>query len=139
LDEFLIRSTDGSGGLMFYDRSPVDRTKSMESFSLRVTDHNLSAAGQVYADYVPRNPALLFADMAEHWSGWRDELVWKSLEGELAMRCSHDGLGHIAIRIELLSGPRPDDWRIAATVMTEAGQLERIAQQAVVFFGEPYL
>ena len=136
MDEFLIPSTDGSGGLLFYDRSPVDRAKSMEGFSVRVTDHNLSATGQVYAGYVPRNPALLFADMARQWSGWPGEVVWESLEGELALRCSHDGLGHISIRVELSSGPWSDDWRVTATIMAEAGQLDRIAQRAAAFFGQ---
>ena len=136
MDEFLIPNTAGSGGLLFYDRSPVDRAKSMEGFSVRVTDHNLSAAGQVYAGYAPRNPALLFADMAQQWSGWSGELDWKSLEGELALLCRHDGLGHISIRIELRPGPWSDDWRVTATTMTEAGQLERIARQAAAFFGK---
>jgi hypothetical protein len=29
----------------------------------------------------------------------------------------------------------PDDWRVVATVMAEAGQLEDIARRAAVFFG----
>jgi hypothetical protein len=85
---------------------------------------------------VPRDPARLFAEMARPGSGWHGELVWESLEGELALRCSHDHLGHISIRIELRSGPMPDDWRVAATVMAEAGQLERIARDAAAFFGQ---
>jgi hypothetical protein len=136
LDEFLIPSADGLGGMLFYDRLPVDRAKSMEEFWVRVTDHNLTAAGQVYAGYAPRNPALLFADMAGQWSGWAGELVWESLEGELALRCTHDRLGHISIRVQLRSGPMPYDWRVAATIMAEAGQLENIARSAVVFFGQ---
>jgi hypothetical protein len=136
LEEFLIPNTNGSGGLLFYGRAPVDRAKSMEGFSVRVTDHNLSAAAQVYAGYVPRNPAVLFADMAKKWSGWPGELIWESLEGELALRCSHDGLGHVSIRVELRSGPWTDDWAITATIMTEAGQLERLAQRSAAFFGK---
>jgi hypothetical protein len=30
----------------------------------------------------------------------------------------------------------PDDWRVQATVMTEAGQLELFAHQAARFFGK---
>jgi hypothetical protein len=76
LDEFLIQSAAGSGGLLFYDRSPVDRALPINGFWVRVTDHNLSAAGQVYAGYAPSHPAPLFADMARQWSRWRGELVW---------------------------------------------------------------
>jgi hypothetical protein len=136
LDEFLIPCASGGGGLLFYARYPGDPAESLEWFLVRVTDEDLSAAAHVYAGYAPRNPADLFADMTQQWTGWPGELVWDSLEGELALRCRHDGLGHIAIRVELCSGPMPDDWRVAATVMTEAGQLDTIARRATVFFGQ---
>jgi hypothetical protein len=135
LDEFSIPSAAGSGELLFYDRSPADRAQPIEGFWVRVTDQHLSAAGQVYAGYAPSHPAPMFADMARQWSGWRGELAWRSLEGELALRCSHDRLGHIAIRIELRFGHMPDDWRVEATVMAEGGQLEEIARRAARFFG----
>ncbi len=135
MDEFLIPSTDGIGGLLFYDRSPPDPTQPIDSFWVRVSDHNLSAAGQVYAGYAPSHPARLFADMAARWSGWPDVLAWASLEGEVALGCSHDRLGHIAIRVVLRSGPMDNDWRVEATVMAEAGQLEAIARRAASFFG----
>jgi hypothetical protein len=135
VDEFLIPSADGIGGLLFYDRSPPDPTNPIGSFCVRVSDHDLSATGQVYAGYAPSHPGRLFADMAARWSGWPDVLTWDSLEGELALRCSHDRLGHIAIRVELRSGPPHNDWRVDATVMAEAGQLEAIARRAASFFG----
>lgn len=135
MDEFLIPSAAGDGGLLFFQRSPVDPTKSIDHFWVRVTDHNLSAAAQVYAGYAPSHPAPLFADMARQWAGWSGELVWESLEGELAIRCSRDRVGHIFIRVELRSGPMPDDWRVVVTVLAEAGQLESIARHAELFFG----
>jgi hypothetical protein len=135
MDEFLIPSVAGSGGLLFFDRSPTDRTMSIDGFSVRVTDHNLSATGQVYAYEGYSNPAQFFGSMAHQWTGWPGELAWESLEGELVLRCTHDGLGHISIRIDFRSGSYTDSWRVIATVMTEAGQLERIARQAAAFFG----
>jgi Family of unknown function (DUF6228) len=135
VDEFLIPSTAGSGGLLFYNRSPSDPTKPISGFWVRVTDHNLSGAVHVYAGYMPSHPAGLFADMARHWSGWKGELAWGSLEDELNLRCSHDRLGHIAIRVLLQAGGMPNDWRLEASVMTEAGQLQAIAHQAKRFFG----
>lgn len=135
MDEFLIPSAAGSGGLLFYDRSPVDRSKPIDRFWVRVTDHNLSAAGQIYAGYAPSHPATLFGDVAQHWSGWRGELAWESLEHELSLRCSCDRMGHITILVEIRSGPMPKDWRVEATVMAEAGQLKDIARRAITFFG----
>ena len=135
MEEFLVRSAVGGGGLLFYQRSPADPAEPIDGFWVRVTDHKLSACAEVCAGYAPAHPAELFADMARQWSGWRGQLVWESLEGELALRCRHDRRGHIAIRVELQSGLMPDDWRVAATVAAEAGQLENLAHRAALFFG----
>ena len=137
MDEFLIPSASGDGGLLFFQRSPPDPKEPMDRFWVRVTDHNLSAEGQVYAGYAPSHPGPLFADMARQWSGWSGELVWESLEGELAIRCSRDRVGHIFIRVELRSGPYTEDWRVIVTVLAEAGQLESISRRAEMFFGCP--
>ena len=137
MDEFIIPSAAGCGGLLFYDRAPSDLVEPIGSFRVRVMDHNLSAVGQVYAGYAPAHPVPLFTEMARHWSGWSGELSWESLEGELALRCNHDRLGHISIRVELRSGPMEVDWRVTAVIMAEAGQLEDIALRAAQFFGQP--
>ena len=138
LDEFLIPNAAGSGGLLFYHRTPYDPDQAVERFWVRITDHNLSADAQVWAGYTAGYPLRLFTDMGRLWSGWLDELTWESLEGELAVRCSHDRRGHISIRVELRSGCMPDDWQVSATVMAEAGQLEDIARRAASFFGREW-
>ena len=135
MDEFLIPSAAGDGGLLFFQRAPPDPSMPIDGFWVRVTDHNLSAEAQVYAGYAPSHPGPLFADMARQWAGWSGELVWQSLEGELTIRCSRDRVGHIFIRVELRSGQMPEDWRVVATVSAEAGQLEGIARRAELFFG----
>jgi hypothetical protein len=137
LDEFLIPGAVGSDGLLFYERSPADRAAPIDGFWVRVMGHNLSAACPVYAGYSNSHPSPLFADMARRWSGWPGELAWESLEGEFTLRCRHDRLGHIAIRAELRSGHMPDDWRVVATVMAEAGQLADLARRAALFFVQP--
>ena len=133
--KFLIPSAARGGALVFYDRRPVDHALPIESFWVKVTDLNLSAACQVYAGYAA-NPTDVFAEMAEKWSGWSNELTWRSLEGELAFRCTHDRFGHISIQTELRPEPMPDNWRAIATITIDAGQLETIARDAVLFFGQ---
>ncbi len=133
MDEFLIRSAAGSGGLLFYNRSPREPEKPISGFWVRVTDLHLSGALNVYAGYMPSHPAGLFADMARHWTGWKGEMGWSSLEDELNLRCSHDRLGHIVIRV-LLHSEYPS-WQLEASVTTEAGQLQALASQAKRFFG----
>ena len=135
MDEFLIPSAAGSGGLLFFQRSPSDPAKPIDGFWVRVTDQNLSAAVPVYAGYAPSHPVPLFAQMAGQWAGWSGELVWQSLEGELTIGCSRDRVGHVFIRVELRSGQMPEDWRVVATVLAEAGQLVSIARRAEQFFG----
>jgi len=113
LQELRLPSTGVSGGLVFHDRSPSDRPRPIDWFHVHVTDHDLSAAGKVHAGYDSSHPASLFANMARQWAGWAGELAWQSTHGELAIRCSADRLGHIAIRVELSSGGMPDDWQVA--------------------------
>lgn len=137
MDELLIPSVDGRGALLFYDRTPADPANEIGDFWVRVTDHGLSATAKVYAGYMPSHPAPLFAEMASKWKGWQNELVWESLEHDMTLRCRHDGLGHIAIRTELRSGHMCEDWKVTATVIIEAGQLERITKRAAMFFGSP--
>ena len=135
MDEFLIPSATRTGCLAFYDRTPFNRDHPINSFWVRVTDAHLSAELEVAADYVPTHPGALFADMQQQWSGWSDDLIWQSVSGELKLLCRHDGLGHISIQVKLRAGYMDDDWRVTATVIADAGQLESIARRAAVFFG----
>ncbi|MBA4031417.1 MAG: hypothetical protein C0478_11095 [Planctomyces sp.] len=138
MDEFSILSVNGSGGLFFHDRSPFDTHEPIYCFGVRVTGHNLSAHATVHCGCIPsHHPAPFFAELAMRWADWEGELVWSSIEGELTLRCSRDSLGHISIRTELASGPMPDDWKVEATIVVEAGQLESISRRANVFFGNP--
>ena len=135
MDEFIISYVGTE--LVFFERIPPDRAKPLEYYSLRILQTDLTAQSRVYGGYCSSHPTQLFADMARQWDGWKGELVWTSLESELTLRCSHDGLGHISIRAELRSGPMSDDWRVIATAFADAGQLEGIARRAAIFFGEP--
>jgi hypothetical protein len=135
LDEFLLPSADCEGGLLFYQRMPPDLDEPIDHFWVRIASQNLSATTQVYAGDEPFHPATLFTDMARQWAGWSGELVWQSLCGELKMRCTRDRRGHIVIGVELRSEQSSSDWRVMASVLTEAGQLETHARRAVSFFG----
>lgn len=136
MDEFLIPTAEGSGGLLFYDRTPLDSSEAIESCWVRITvDHHLSAASPVWAGYTAGHPLQLFEEMASKWAGWPGELIWESTEGELNLKCTHDKRGHISIRAELRSGQMPANWMVSATITVEAGQLEGIAKRAALFFG----
>ena len=124
MDEFVISYAGEE--LVFFDRLPPNRSEPLDYFSFRISQPNLTAQRRVYG-YLSSDLAQFFADMARQWDGWQGELVWTSLESELTLRCSHDGLGHISIRVDLRSGSYLDDWQLLATVKADAGQLEEVA------------
>ena len=135
MDSFGIENASGPGGLFFSDRTPGDPGRPIERFLVRLDGLDLSAIGRVYYIYNDDHPAPLFVAMAEKWRGWDGQLSWGSLEGELTLTCSQDRAGHVAIRVELRSGPMETDWSVRATVWAEAGQLEEMARKATAFFG----
>jgi hypothetical protein len=136
LEELLIRSSDGGGILCFFDRIPYETDREISQFSVRAIDQNLSAAIRVYAGYRSLHPVKFFEELAVHAHGWPGEMTWESLEGELRLPGSHDGLGHVKVRIDIQNGPLWDDWKVSTTIVMDAGQLERLAKHAALFFGK---
>lgn len=77
----------------------------------------------------------LFETLAENWKGWSEEKKWSSIEGEFAITCTHDKRGHIKLDIEMHQEfGSSEPWRLRASLVLEAGQLERIAKDAKEFF-----
>ena len=59
------------------------------------------------------------------------------MEGELTFACTHDGFGHIEVRVELETEPRtPSAWRALGSLVVEAGQLDALARAAATFLDE---
>jgi uncharacterized protein (DUF2249 family) len=134
MDSLVIRSASGPGSLEFLERTPAATSLPIERYKVKLTDQDLVAIGRVYYVHADTNPAPLFAQMAANWKGWQGAFAWESLEGELSLRCSQDRAGHVLIRVELRSGGTAGDWMVQATVMTEAGQLEALAEGVQRFF-----
>lgn len=62
-----------------------------------------------------------FADLAESWSGWEGKKVYRSLEADLELRASHDGLGSISLAA--ISGRvTPPSWTMTAGLQVDAGE-----------------
>jgi hypothetical protein len=106
-----------------------------EKWRVELAGPGLRAEREVYA-YAPLGDfRALFEGMARDWRGWQGERSWTSLEGELHLGCTHDGLGHIAIRVELETENRgPSDWKAVGTIRVEAGVLDALAAAARSFF-----
>jgi hypothetical protein len=76
-----------------------------------------------------------FQQLARFDGPWRDHQSWKSIEGELSMFATCDSTGHVTFRVILRDDPiMSERWFLDATLITELGQLERIARDADAFF-----
>jgi hypothetical protein len=100
----------------------------------------LSGPGLTARRNVDAHPAhgdfrALFEEMAREWRGWKGEKKWNSIEGNLALACTHDGLGHIEVHVELGLGV-PSAWRASGSLIVEAGQLDALARAATRFLDE---
>lgn len=136
MNEFRLHTPDGDV-LTFCGREPEDRALPIEAFTVRLELASLTASAKVWGGYSFGHPTELFAAMAARWRGWTDELAWESVEGELELGGTHDGHGHVALRVELRPDAGSDYWRVHARIRLEPGKLDEIARAAAVFFGAP--
>ena len=135
MDEFIIKSSVDSCALIFFDRLPEDRSRSMDSFCVKIARGDLSAETNVWAAYQGADPSTWLEDISRHWKGWEGERIWESLEHELSLTAKHERFGHIHVRVRMQSGFTERDWRVDAFLLLYAGELESLAKQAPRFFG----
>lgn len=89
--------------------------------------------------YEPRGFLLglgeFFASIADDWRGWTGEKTWASVEDELSLRATHDGLGHITIVAELRRtfDPPAREWLARGAIQLDAGALDAVARAAAAF------
>lgn len=77
--------------------------------------------------------AEYFADLAANWRGWEGVKEYASLEGQLSLNATHDGLGTVTIRV-VLGQPWPPEWSFEAELAFGAGaHLERLAHELGAF------
>lgn len=77
---------------------------------------------------------VFFRRLSDDWRGWDGERTWASIEGAFDLTATHDGLGHVALRVRIRSGQCDDDWTATGVVRLDAGnQLARVARRAAAF------
>lgn len=133
---FEIHSADNDGKLLFIGAVPRGLTGYDGChFDVSLVSTPLSASVRVY-DIQPQNWSAFFSDLAANWKGWPSAKQLESLEGHLAVSATSDSLGHISLRVKLRDIiPGAPDWRAEGTLVVEAGQLDRLANEAKKFFG----
>ena len=79
--------------------------------------------------------ADLFAKIAACDTPWQGTERWESLEGEFALEAKCSTVGEVTLDVRLSSEcGGPEAWRVSARIVTEMGQLPRIARDAGQFF-----
>jgi Family of unknown function (DUF6228) len=128
MEEILIKSSESDTHLRF---SAIQG----DYFNANLASHCYSATVRVWAYTDQHGLADLFEALAVSWRGWTGEKKWVSLEGEFSITCTHDKLGHIKLDIEMHQDfGTPESWRLKASIIVDAGQLEVIAKDARKFF-----
>ena len=104
----------------------------LDYFTAQVVDATIRAQTRVYAFKSDGLPTL-FEEMAKSWRGWQGAKEWASLEREFTLSCTADGRGHVEMIVRLADSLHADLWRLEATVLLEAGQLEGVAKSVRSF------
>jgi uncharacterized protein DUF6228 len=75
--------------------------------------------------------AEYFEQLAADWRGWAGERRWESLEGDVALVATHDGLGTVALIARLgTEAFAIHRWTASAELLLDAGGLDPIARGA---------
>ena len=104
-------------------------------FHANLTNPEYSGTVKIWAYTDAHYLVDLLASMAENWQGWTGEKKWSSIEGEFSITCTHDKLGHISLDVEMHQDFE-EPWRLRASLLVDAGQLEKIAKDANKFFNK---
>jgi hypothetical protein len=91
------------------------------SFRAELTAAGLTAASGVVVSQGHDLDAF-FDRLAASWRGWQGEQVWEALEHQMSIAATHDGTGHVRLRVTLRQGWLPDAWEASATFIVDAGE-----------------
>jgi hypothetical protein len=130
-----------SGGKLFSihsvysDRELIFRAQKEDRMEIELRGSDLSALLSVwlYTGVVDLN--AYFEKLASFKQPWQGAHTWASLEGEFSLSATCATLGQVTFLVKLRHAVgSPEDWRLEYELVTELGQLEKIAKNAKVFF-----
>jgi len=133
IDEVTIKSSRSAGELKLSEPKPPGSRHLVEYLRVNLKDREIAASSSQVYIYEPYALAFFFDDLAAQWKGWEGEKLWHSVEEDFALSCTSDGLGHVAMKVTLKSGPYKDDWCVQAIIHVDAGKLEELASKVKEF------
>jgi uncharacterized protein DUF6228 len=125
---FAISSARAPGKLSFKWTGPA-------YFDVVLEDRGLHAVSNVHGIVSGSTdlPIGFFEDPAENWRGWPGAKEWQSYEGDFQLKATADGKDHVFLFVSLAAGLSDDQWRAQATLVLEAGQLDRFVKDFHAF------
>ena len=108
-----------------------------EYLAVEIKGSGLSAMSGVWMYTDANGLNAFFQELSEFKQPWQGTRTWESLEGDLSLSATCATLGQVTFMVKLRHFiGSPEDWRIEAALVTELGQLEKIAKDAKAFFQE---
>jgi hypothetical protein len=101
-------------------------------WSARLETGSVTATHGFWSGVEPERLVQFFDDLAVDWRGWDGRRAWTSVEHDLSLAATHDGLGHVLLWVTLGSvvAPPTDTWLVRVPLQFEAGALDRVAAAA---------
>jgi hypothetical protein len=98
-------------------------------WSVELVTPDLTATHCFWGGVEPAHLVDYFRELASAWTGWTGDKVFASVEGDLALRATHDGLGHVLLWVRLGTevAEEPKTWLVSAPLALEAGSLAGLA------------
>jgi Family of unknown function (DUF6228) len=90
--------------------------------------HVTHRIASVNVGWAPAGLSTFLAAMDADFEGWPGSREWRSIEGDITLSCTHDGLGHITARVTL--EPIDGAWMAVDTLILEAGAVGELARDA---------
>jgi hypothetical protein len=130
MEQFTVVGVDVSSRLQFSYYGPF------RDFAVSFQGPNLEVSRKIVSRFDAEGKETLvgfFQEIHHNWRGWKGEMYWESLEGDMSLSCSHDGVGRVRLRIILRVDPM-NGWKAEMDLKLEPGQLDSLANHAKVFF-----
>lgn len=125
---FSIKSSSSERELSFADPT-------RDGYTVTYRGNDVHACCGVYEFMQGDNLATLFQRVASFRRPWPGVEEWRSLEGEFSLAATCSSLGVVTFTASLSGLPgAPEEWRLTASLTSELGQLQRLAEEACLFF-----
>ena len=124
----------GNGRRLFLERVSGRDVDPVWSFRATLLVQEATVTTIVYEH--GRRLVAYFRELADGWRGFDGVTSFVSLEGQLMIDASHDGLGTVWCDVRLREPARPT-WDFGASLGVEAGtQLDKLAGEIDTFVGD---